>query len=200
MHRLMMLFVFIGAGAFLIWDRMNPERGNLAPPPPPALLQQAPAPVFSETEIKKVRASLTDADPSVRWAAIELLFNIRDPQIGPILERLLTEDTEPEVRLKIVSLFKGHEELARLGALVRSLNDIDKTVRLASLQALGDIGDPSVAVWVTSLLHDAEPEVRIEALRTLGRFQDKRKDDFKALAEKLRKDYEEAVRRAAARG
>ncbi len=195
----MMLFVFIAAVAFLLWDRMNPERGNLAPPPPPAILQP-PAPVFSETEIKKVHASLQDADMTVRWAAIELLFNIRDPQIGQILERLLSEDPDPELRIKIVGLFKGHEELARLGALVRGLNDIDKSVRLASLQALGDIGDPSVATWVTSLLRDVEPEVRVEALRTLGRFQDKRKDDFKTLAEKLRKDYEEAVRRAAARG
>jgi len=71
--------------------------------------------------------------------------------------------------------------------------------RIASLQALGDIGDPSVAVWVTALLRDTEPTVRIEALRTLGRFQDKRKAEFKILAEKLRADYEDAVRRAAAR-
>ena len=37
------------------------------------------------------------------------------------------------------------------------------------------------------------------ALQTLGRFQDKRTEQFHALAEKLRRDYEEALRRAAAR-
>lgn len=193
-----MLLVFIGAGTFLIWDRINPIRGDLAPPPPPAAAQ-LPVSVFSEGEIQKVRLSLQDADPGVRWAAIQLLFNIRDPQIGPVVERLLTEDPDAEVRLKIVALFRGQEGLARLGPLVRGLSDIDQTVRLASLQALGDIGDPSVSTWVTALLRDVEPDVRIEALRTLGRFQDKRKADFKALAEKLRKDYEEAVRLAAAR-
>lgn len=193
-----MLVVFFGAAGFLAWDLMHPEREAVAPPPPPAIMQN-PAPVFSEDEIRKVRLSLQDADSMVRWAAIQLLFNIRDPQLGPSLEKMLAEDPDPEVRMKVVGLFKGREDLSRLGALVRGLGDTDPLVRIASLQALGDIGDPSVAVWVTALLKDSEPSVRIEALRTLGRFQDKRKAEFKALADKLRGDYEEAVRRAAAR-
>lgn len=198
MNRLATLLIFFGAASFLVWDYYHPRREPVAPPPPPAISQQ-PGPVFSEDEIKKVRVSLQDADSSVRWAAMQLLFNIRDPQLSSILERMLTEDPDPEVRMKVVGLFKGREDLSRLGALVRGLSDTDPAVRIASLHALGDIGDPSVAVWVTALLKDAEPDVRIEALRTLGRFQDKRKADFKALAEKLRLDYEEAVRRAASR-
>ncbi|MCR4296062.1 MAG: HEAT repeat domain-containing protein [Elusimicrobia bacterium] len=198
MNRLAMLFIFLGAAAFLVWDHRNPAREAVAPPPPPAIVQEA-APVFSEEEIKKVRLSLQDSDGTVRWAAIQLLFNIRDPQLGPMLEKMLTEDPDPEVRMKVVTLFKGREDLSRLGALVRGLSDYDSNVRIASLQALGDIGDPSVVVWITALLRDVEPDVRIEALRTLGRFQDKRKAEFKALADKLRSDYETAVRRAAAR-
>ena len=198
MQRLLMLFVFIGAASFLVWDQMHPDRGVVAPPPPPAI-EQKPSPVFSEGDIRKMRTSLQDADSDVRWAAVQLLFNIRDPEIGPILDRMLTEDPDPEVRMKIVSLFKDREDLARLSALVRGLNDVDKIVRVASLQTLGDIGDPSVSIWVIALLRDAEMDVRIQALRTLGRFQEKRNAEFKALAEKLRKDYEEAVRRAAAR-
>ncbi len=192
-----MLFVFLCAAAFLFWDHQHPNVPPVAPPPPPAIRQE-PGPVFSEDEIKKVRLSLQDADSSVRWAAIQLLFNIRDPQLGPILEKMLAEDPDPEVRMKVVGLFKGREDVSRLGALVRGLADTDPSVRIASLQALGDIGDPSVAVWVTAVLKDSEPSVRIEALRTLGRFQDKRKAEFKALADKLRADYEEAVRHAAA--
>jgi HEAT repeat protein len=192
-----MLLIFLGAGSFLVWDHLHPAQEAMVPPPPPPIVQ-LPGPVFAEEEIKKVRLSLQDADSSVRWAAIQLLFNIRDPQLGPILEKMLAEDPDPEVRMKVVGLFRGREDVSRLGALVRGLNDTDPSVRIASLQALGDIGDPSVAVWVTAVLKDAEPTVRIEALRTLGRFQDKRKAEFKALADKLRADYEEAVRRAVA--
>lgn len=197
MQRLLMLFVFMGAASFLVWDRMYPDRGVVAPPPP--VIAHQPVSVFSQSDIRKVRTSLQDADSNVRWAAAQLLFNIHDPEIHPILERMLLEDPDPAVRMKVISLFNGREDLVRLGALVRGLNDVDKIVRIASLQALGDIGDPSISIWVTALLRDVESDVRIEALHTLGRFQDKRKVEFKALAEKLRKDYEEALRRATAR-
>ena len=46
---------------------------------------------------------------------------------------------------------------------------------------------------------DMEPEVRVEALHTLGRFQERRKVEFQALADKLRLDYEAALRRKLAR-
>ena len=198
MQRFLMLVVFAAAGGFLIWDRTHPNQPAPLPPPPPAAVSD-PLPVFSEAELKKVRGSLLDGDPNVRFAAVQLLFNIRDPQMPHVLEHMLTQDPDPDVRMKVVALYKGNENLARLGALVRGLGDTDKGVRIASLQALGDIGDPSVSTWVTALLRDSEAEVRIEALHTLGRFQDKRKAEFGALAEKLRKDYEEAIKRAAAR-
>jgi HEAT repeat protein len=135
----------------------------------------------------------------VRWAAVQLLYNIHDPQLGPLLERMIADDPDPELRIKIVGLMKGREDLVRLGGLVKGLSDVDKSVRIASLQALGDIGDPSVVTWVTALLKDPEPDVKIAALQTLGRFQDKRRQEFDALADKLKKDYEEALRHAAAR-
>src|SRR5947207_2905119 len=113
MNRLAMLFIFLGAAAFLVWDHLQPSREAVAPPPPPAIVQQ-PGPAFSEDEIRKVRTSLQDADSSVRWAAIQLLFNIRDPQLGPILEKMLAEDPDPEVRMKVVGLFKGREDISRL--------------------------------------------------------------------------------------
>lgn len=198
MQKFIMLLAFLGGAGYLAWDRLHPDHEKVAPPPPPSIMAE-PAPVFSETELAKIRLSLQDADTSVRWAAVQLLFNIHDPQLPQVLEHMLAQDPDPELRMKVVGLYKGHEDLARLGALVRGLNDVDKGVRIASLQALGDIGDPSVSTWVTALLKDVEVDVRIEALRTLGRFQDKRKVEFKLLADKLKKDYEEAVRRAAAR-
>ena len=197
MNRPALLLVFLGSGAFLVWDFKHPQRPAVVAPPPPAAAQLGP--VFSDEEIHKVRFSLQDSNPAVRWAAIQLLFNIHDPQLESNIEKMLTDDPDPEVRVKVIGLLKGHEQRYRLGVLVRSLGDVDPAVRMASLQTLGEIGDPTVTVWITAALRDVEPEVRIEALRTLGRFQDKRKAEFKALADKLRLDYEEAVRRAAAR-
>lgn len=200
MSKALAFVVFLAAAGYLAREYMRPP----APPPlpaepPAAMAPKDPGPAFSENEVAKVRLSLTDPDPAVRWAAVQLLYNARDPKLGPLLEKMITDDPDPEVRIKIVGLMKGREELVRLGGLVKGLQDFDKGVRIASLNALGDIGDPSVVTWVTALLKDPEPDVRIAALQTLGRFQDKRKEEFRALAEKLRKDYEEALRRAAAR-
>lgn len=200
MTKLFALVVFLCAAGYLFYEyRKPPEAPPLPAEPPVAVAPHDPGPVFSETEVEKVRASLHDGDPEVRWAAIQLLCNVHDPQLPVLIEKMITEDPDPDLRIKVVGLMKGNDELVRLGGLVKGLRDVDKNVRIASLTAIGDVGDPSVATWVTALLKDPEPEVRIAALQTLGRFQDKRKEEFRALAEKLRKDYEEALRREAAR-
>lgn len=199
MPRFMALIVFGAAALFLAREYRRPPAAPPLPPPPPATAGREPGPVFSEREIAKVRQSIADPDAGVRWAAVQLLYNVRDPQLGPLIERMIAEDPDPELRIKVVGLMKGREELVRLGGLVRGLQDVDKNVRIAALEALGDIGDPSVTTWVTALLKDHEPEVRIKALHTLGRFQDRRKEEFRALAEKLKTDYEAALVRAAKR-
>jgi|GEM_PF-1824752 len=198
MRRGFALVVVLASSSFLAYEYVGRKEKPLTPPPP-VMNQAEPGPVFVEADIKRIRASLQDGDPGVRWSAAQLLYNIRDPQLGPELDKMIAEDPDPDVRMKIVGMLKGREDLLRLGGLVRALSDTDKGVRLQALQSLGDIGDPSVATWVTALLKDPEVDVRVEALKTLGRFQDKRKKEFHALAEKLKKDYEEALRREAIR-
>lgn len=200
MSRLLAFVVFLAAAGYLAHEYLRPAQTPPLPAEPPAAAApQEPGSVFSEADAEKVRQSLQDPDPTVRWAAAQLLYNVRDPQLGPLLEKMVADDPDADLRIKIVGMMKGREDLARLGGLVKGLHDVDKSVRIASLNALGDIGDPSVVTWVTALLKDPEPDVKIAALQTLGRFQDKRKEEFRALAEKLKKDYEEALRRAAAR-
>ena len=198
MSRPLALLVLAASASFLARQYLRPSQPPPGPPAPPAETRE-PSSVFSETEIGRIRQSLIDPDSEVRWAAAQLLHNIRDPQLPLLLEKMMAEDPDPKLRARLTDLLKGREESARLGALVRGLQDFDKDVRIASLDALGEIGDPSVASWVTALLKDPETEVRVAALRTLGRFQDKRAAEFRALADKLKKDYDEALRRAAKR-
>jgi HEAT repeat protein len=200
MSKLFAFIVFLAAAAFLAFQYLRPPAPPpMAAEPPAASAPRDLGPVFSEVEVEKVRQSLKDGDPTVRWAAVQLLYGIHDPQLGGLLENMIATDPDPDLRIKIVGLMKGREDLARLGGMIKGLRDVDMTVRIASLKALGDVGDPSVVTWVTALLKDPEPEVRIAALQTLGRFQDKRRAEFDALSEKLKKDYEEALRHAEAR-
>jgi hypothetical protein len=198
MRRGFALLVLVSAGGYLVYAyRARPEPEPLPPPPP--VMAAEPAMVFSEVDAQRIRLSLQDPDPGVRWSAAQLLYSIRDPQLGPLLDKMIAEDPDPDVRMKVVGMMKNREDVMRLGGLVRALGDTDKGVRLQALSSLGDIGDPSVATWVTALLKDPEVEVRVAALQTLGKFQDKRKKEFHALAQKLKSDYEEALRREAIR-
>jgi HEAT repeat protein len=198
--RLLALLVFLVAAAYLVHEHNRSSQEAQSPQTPlPAPPPIDPAPVFSSSEVSTIRQSLIDPDSAVRWAAVELLYNIHDPNLGKILDKMIAEDPDAELRIKIIGMMKGREGLVRLGGLVKGLGDTDQGVRIASLSALGEIGDPSVTTWVTALLRDPEPEVRVAALQTLGKFQEKRKAEFRALAEKLKKDYEGALRRAEAR-
>lgn len=200
MPRFFALVIFLAAAAYLMREYSQPPQPAAPPGPPPmADPSKTPLPMFTDKEVVRIRLSLQDADPGVRWSAVQLLYGIHDPQLPTLLEKLIAEDPDPELRVKVVGLMKDPQEMALLGPLVKGLHDIDKNVRIASLNALADIGDPSVSTWVTALLKDPEPEVKVAALQTLGRFQEKRKLEFQALAEKLRKDYDDAQKRAAER-
>ena len=155
-----------------------------------------PVQPFSPNDLEKMRASLLDASPQVRWAAAELLFTIRAPGIGETLDKMAASDMDPGLRVKIMRM-RSTENSARLDDLIKGLSDADKSVRIGALKALGEIGDPSAAAWVSALLEDPESDVQIAALRTLGRFQDKRTADFRALTEQLERNYKEALSRAA---
>lgn len=165
--------------------------------PAPPILAQPPVitPILAEHELERVRLSTVDADPGVRWAAIELLFTLKDPKAAAVIEKVITQDTDPEIKARTIRLVKDKGGDTRVGYLVKALKDSDKTVRIAALTALGDIGDPASAPWVTEALQDYEPEVKVQALRALGKFQEKHIAEFNALAEKLRRDYEAALQK-----
>lgn len=165
-------------------------------PPMPMQLNLPAAPVLSIEEIQRVRNSAADRDPEVRWAAIKLLFAVKDPDTLAVIDKIVSSDPDPEVRRKAVDLLNQGEDRALLPTLIKGLKDPDMGVRISSLKGLGEVGDPAALPWMTEALKDYEPEVKVEALRALGKFQDKRKRQFQVLADKLREDYEAALRRA----
>src|SRR3989338_876161 len=170
-----------------------------APPakqtPPPALERTEPAPFLSLGEIKRLRVVAKDPDPNVRWATMELLFMVKDPESIGILQKAVINDPDRDLRIKSIQLLEKKNDLLALAGLIRGILDIDKDVRLAALKSAGAIGDPAATPWVMEALKDIEPEVRGEALLTLGQFQDKRKTQYAEVIARLRAQYEAEVKR-----
>lgn len=172
----------------------------VAPPAPPvkavAPVVKPPRPFLGAEDIKKVRGSTAHYDPGVRWTALELLYRLGDPEAVKYIEKAVASDPDPELRLKAVKLLGSRLGPAPVHTLVRGLKDFDKSIRLASLDALAAIGEPAAIPWIMeTATKDYEPEVRAAALRALGKFQDKRRQEFDELAVRLRQQYEAAVER-----
>ena len=187
---------FLIAGMAYLYFHQKHKDAQLPPPPAPADLPATP--ILSMEDIERVRRSAGDLDPNVRWAAIQLLVTVKDPEIVAVVDKIMRQDTEPELRAKAVELLQKVENVTVLPPLIRGLQDPEQNVRISSLRSMGAIGDPAAVPWITESLKDYEPQVRAEALRTLSLFQDKRRREWEALAQRLRAEYQEAVKRSQA--
>ncbi len=177
------------AGAFLVFRLQRHQ----AQPPPPAVATQ-PLPALSEAELRKIRASTQDIDPKVRWAAIELLYRLKDPAVDRMVADILAVDSDSQVRRQVVDMLKQGHEPSNAKNLALALKDGEKEVRIAALLALGELGDSRYAPAIAEMLKDYEPDVRMQALRTMGRLQERRQAEYQALAAKLKAEYERNAR------
>ncbi|MFA6091699.1 MAG: HEAT repeat domain-containing protein [Elusimicrobiota bacterium] len=185
-----LLIMIVLAGLYYSYDRGTHSPSDSPHRPPPAIDRPTPITLSSE-EFEKVRIATKDTDPQVRWAAIDLLYRLDEPQALEIIEKALSMDTEPSVRRNAIDILKTHADSGK--ELLPALRDTEKDIRVAALIALGECGDPSVVGAVSGLLTDTEPEVRMQALRSLARIQERRVEEFRPLQNQLRKDYETTV-------
>jgi len=201
--RVLLVVMLISGGIYLFRAHRPPPKVVL-PPKPPILEEEhpIPAPVLGPAEIKKVHDTAMDTDPSVRWAAIELMYRIHDPEVIPILQKTLSMDTEPGMRKKALTLLQkaAEKETGKKAAAVKdllvALNDTEKDIRMMALLGLGEAGDIRVIPRITEVLNDTDPQVRLQALHTLSHLQEQRNAAFIRLNQKLKEDYEQAVKRA----
>ncbi|MFJ4779837.1 fumarate reductase/succinate dehydrogenase flavoprotein subunit [Streptomyces sp. NPDC088762] len=121
-------------------------------------------------DLAALRPYLTDPDPAVRSAAVAALGETVPPGAGPALTLRLA-DAAPAVRAaaagalrELLEVLPGSPEL---GAGLRAALAVpDAVVRAAALEALRVLRLGDAELYAVSLA-DAEPEVRIHAVRAL---------------------------------
>lgn len=199
--RMVMVVVLVLGISYILWVRLNETKPPKPIPPPPILEMSSPTPVLDEAQMQKIREAANDTEPSVRWAAIELMYRMHDPQSLAMLQKTLSLDFEPSVRKKALDMLKESAQKesegkpAALQELLVALKDQDREMRIAALLALGEIGDRRAVPQIADLVHDWDPEVRLQALHTLSQLQERKQAAYRQLTDELRKDYETAAQR-----
>jgi cyclophilin family peptidyl-prolyl cis-trans isomerase len=108
---------------------------------------------------KALEAAVSSPDPGLRAAAAEALVYLTPEDAKPWRDRLAT-DKDVRVRFALINSLTTAEAARANRALVNSaLADPDAGVRAAAVEALGNLGDPSVL----PLLSDAVSRARSEA-------------------------------------
>jgi twitching motility protein PilT len=114
---------------------------------------------------------LNHQDEDIRNAALVLAEEFNDPRVvGPVCRLLEGEDWWQKIAA-CDTLGKIKDDRA-VPHLIRVLEDAD--TRWAALDALAQIGSPSALKPIINLMRDKRPEVRLEVIRAVGQFNDKR--------------------------
>ena len=119
--------------------------------------------------IDALLATLADPVPTPRWhAAMGVLNAMGEPAIGPLVERLDSQDLY--VRRNAAQALGWIGSRSATAALVHTLKDQDVTVRTQAAWALGEIGDPATrAALERAQRRDPSTAVQAEASTALAR-------------------------------
>jgi HEAT repeat protein len=144
----------------------------------------------------RVRAAQPQIRLSGLRAAVELARS--DPAPGPLIDcsdiDALLADVDPAIRAEAFHLLGILDEPAE-GVWSKGLRDPAADVRIRALEAIRLLSVGPPASLVTPLLHDVNPEVRLEALYTLGQLGDYEPQDIGVALKDPNPEIHKAARR-----
>lgn len=125
-----------------------------------------------------------DSEAKIRWAAVELLYRIEDPQAPQVVKERLSQEPETWVRKSIIRMLGDRKDMQSLALLEEGLKDYDKDVRLATVDTIGNFVNAEALPVLNKAMQDYDPEVKLKAIEALDRIQ-----------ETLRKQKEEQIQK-----
>ncbi len=134
---------------------------------------------------RKILFEMTgDSEPKIRWAAVELLYRIEDPQATQMVKERLSQEPEAWIRKSILRMLGDRRDMQSLQLLGVGLKDYDKEVRLVAVETIGNFTNAEALPVLNKAMEDYDPEVKLKAIEALDRIQ-----------ETLRAQKEEQIRK-----
>jgi len=110
-------------------------------------------------------------EPEVRLRTLGILADLGRVDVAPLIERRLG-DSDPEVRAEAIRVLAGMQGKDVCQLMLPRLEEGDPGVRAAAVACLANYGDEAMTADATrvllNLLADAEPRIRIEAVKAIG--------------------------------
>jgi HEAT repeat protein len=194
MKWLMMLLIFIGGIYFLVNKRekearqkaVTAEEQNRAAPEPtlPQMTPKVYAMSLSPETIITLRALTIDANEKVRFASLELLWQLQDEQTPTIIQRMFREETEPETKMKLINMLAKDKSKLSLALLGEALNDYDKETRVKAVEAISTFASREAITILTRSMQDYDEDIRFKSLEAINKI----KNDIEAAKEKAIKE------------
>ena len=144
---------------------------------------------FGADLIEPVIELLSDPDEEIRGAAVAVAGGFDDPRIVPATIALL-RDSDWWIRIAAVDSLGKLKDPRAVEPLIAALADPD--LKWSAVEALGRIADHRALNPLGRMLGDAQPDVRIEVMQALKRFN--HPQVTQALMKMASSDPERAVR------
>lgn len=126
---------------------------------------------FSLQTVKTLRGLTQDPNEKVRFAAVELLWQLQDEQAPSIVKRMLQEETEASVKKNILEMLSRDKTKLSLALLAEGLNDYDKDTKIKVVEAISTFSNKEAIVVLNKAMEDYDEEVRLKAVEAVNRIR-----------------------------
>jgi len=124
---------------------------------------------FSPQTIKTLRDMTLDPNDQVRFASIELLWQLQDEQAPGIMKRILRDEMDSDSKSRLIDMLSKERSKMSLALLADSLlNNYDKNTKLKVIQAITSIPSKESISVLTRSMQDTDEEVRLRSIEAIN--------------------------------
>lgn len=126
---------------------------------------------FSQQTITTLRSLVSDANDKVRFASVELLWQLQDEQAPAIIKRMFHEEAESEVKQMLIDMLGKDKSRLSLSLLAEALGDYDKETRLKAVQTISSFSSQETIPVLTRVIQDYDDDIRLKSIQAINQIR-----------------------------
>lgn len=138
---------------------------------------------LSKETIYTLRSLTEDTNENVRLSAAELLWQMQDDKIYMIIKKMLENETESNVKVKIIDIIGKDKSKLSLKLLAEAMKNYDKDTKLRAIDYIANFTHKDALTALNPALSDYDEDVKLKAIKAINKIK---KDIEQKREEKLR--------------